>query len=163
MSSQKESLHFTWSQLHRSDIAGDVLRFALFVESSVDDVLIDYFVPGDRRGPFEDLLLQQLSFYQKLEIFSKLPLQRPLRSHQNLCALFASTRRLRNYVAHSYRYDEPAIRKLANDPYVLRFLRDYPASRGQQYRLVHRQLAALRKAKKNWTSTLKDDTREVPF
>ena len=162
MSTKDDLNHYIWRQLQCSDVVGDILRFALFVESSVEGILVDYYVPGSRREAFERLV-EHLSFYQKLELFAALPLVRPLQSHKILCSIFSSTRRLRNHVAHTYTYNDTIVQKLANDQNILRWLRDFPDELEHEYSAVRNRLGALRRAKSFCTSTWEDDPRDIPF
>jgi hypothetical protein len=163
VSTRDDLEHSLWRQLQSSDVVGTVLQFALFVEATLDELLVDYFVPGSRREAFEDLLLQRLSFHQKLEIFTRFRLLRASRSHADLCAVFQAARKLRNHVAHSYGYRGHGLSKLATDPTIVRWLRGFPDALRGEYKLVRRRVAALRRTKDLFTSTSMDDPRDIPF
>lgn len=156
--------YFVWRQLQSSEVIGDVLQFALFVESALNALLVDYFVPSERRKAFEQLVLRRLSFHEKLEIFTRFKLRRPLRSHANLNSTFQSARKLRNYVAHSYSYEEASVQKLATDKNILRWLRGFPEALEKERRAVGNRIAALKRAKKVFTSSWEDEFGdEIPF
>jgi hypothetical protein len=152
---------FVWRQLICRDVIGEVLQFALFAENNLNGFLIDYFVPAERRKVFEELVVDRLTFSIKIEIFSRIPLAKPYKSHQNLVSILNSIRRVRNYVSHTYSLDEPALQKLIKDKNIVGWVSDFPEGLEKTRKQVTNQFYALGRAKKLLTSTWVDD--EVPF
>jgi len=146
----KQPIEPKW-KLHNllSDAAviGDILQTAIHLEFDLDMALIDFFATRARREAFEELILDELTFHQKIEIFRQLPVNKGLKSYRLALATLSRIKRLRNYVAHGFGLRERDLERLVRDKELLAMFEDYPRSLNKEYKLARMRLYALGKSK----------------
>lgn len=129
--------------LSDESVIGDILRVSINLEFDLGLVLSDFFVPVDRRDCFEDLILNRLRFHEKIEIFHRLPLRRPLPSHEKAYQSLLKINRVRNFVAHGFGLREADLERFCRDEVIMRLFSDYPKSLRKELTLTRNRLWAV--------------------
>jgi len=157
--SKKPSIDPKWhlsNLLSEEVVVGDILRTAILLEFDLGLVLTDFFVPVRRRDYFADFILDRLRFHEKIEIFNRLPLSRPLPSHQKAYQSLLRINRIRNFVAHGFGLRERELDRFCKDPITMQILSDYPKSLRKELILTRNRLWSVSRSKSFATSTVRD-------
>jgi len=128
-------------------VVGDILHIANLLEFDLDLALIDFFAPPDRRDTFEELVLTELRFHQKIEIFRRLPVNKTLKSYRLALSSLTRIRKVRNFVAHGFSIREKELEKMASDKDFMAMFEDYPRSLHKELKLARLRLTALSRSK----------------
>ena len=128
-------------------VVGDILHVANLLEFDLNLALIDFFAPPDRRDTFEELVLTELRFHQKIEIFRRLPINKALKSYRLALNSLTRIKKVRNFVAHGFSIREKELEKMASDKDFMAMFDDYPKSLHKELKLARLRLTALSRSK----------------
>jgi hypothetical protein len=128
-------------------VVGDILHVANLLEFDLNLALIDFFAPPDRRDTFEELVLSELRFHQKIEIFRRLPINKALKSYRLALTSVTRIKKVRNFVAHGFSIREKELEKMAKDKEFMAMFDDYPKSLHRELKLARLRLTALSRSR----------------
>ena len=126
--------------LNRDDVKSKIIKDAAFLDAFMGVAVGLYFVSNDRRFSFYELVVEKLSFNQKLEILEKIPYRKKYKSYECFKTI-RLIQQLRNAIAHEYFFHEGQ-KKLTNKPWHYLLL-DWPKTYASEVNKTRRQLERL--------------------
>ena len=139
------------------EVAGKIIRDAAELEWYVELVLTRYFTAQDRFNEFMDVIIDRMSFFQKIDILRRMKLPTKMKSQPNAVASLEKLRKIRNILAHSAFISDEEIDKLYSDNEVMKILGNYPksyrsellATKNRLNRLLHSHIIRSKKKEEN--------------
>lgn len=110
------------------EVAGRIIRDTAELEWYVELVLTRYFAAQDRFNEFIDVIIDRMSFFQKIEILRRMKLPAKMKSQPNAVSSLEKLRKIRNILAHSAFISNEEIDKLYRDNELMKILSNYPQS-----------------------------------
>ena len=138
-----KSEHEVWRLLSDSEFVGDVLRYFTQLEFDLNALLSQYFIRSDRYKIAMDLLLPELSFGRKIDLFTNLPIRKTLLSYERAISGLRRFQKIRNLVAHNPHISRSMAKKIAADGNLRQIIHGYPEGMIDEYRLTRRSLSRL--------------------
>ena len=134
-------------KLLRSDeVAGRIIRDAAMLESFLGTLLEIYFAKKDKSLEFGELVMERMSFAERIDILRRLKLKKRYKSLECVKTL-DRIRKLRNVVAHTFYVDDSELERLLIDKEIERLLVDYPAAYRREVGLTKKRIISLAAAK----------------
>lgn len=126
--------------LNRDEVRSRVLKDGAFFDAFMGVAIGMYFTPSDRFRHFHDLIIERLSFDERLRVLEKLPLKKSYKSAAAL-PVIRKVQQARNFIAHEYHvfHKHPRLAKMS----WLDLFADYPASYTKPVQLARQRLARL--------------------
>jgi len=87
--------------LNRDEVRSRVLKDGAFFDAFIGVTIGMYFTPSDRFREFHDLVIERLSFDERLRVLEKLPLKKFYKSVSAL-PVIRKVQQARNFIAHEY-------------------------------------------------------------
>ena len=126
--------------LNRDDVRSRVLKDGAFFDAFMGVTIGMYFTTRDRFREFHELIIDRLSFDERLRVLERLPLKKSYKSAAAL-PVIRKVQQARNFIAHEYHvfHEHP---KLAKAGWLDLFV-DYPNSYVKSVQLAHQRLLRL--------------------
>lgn len=132
---------------HREDFAGQVLRNATLLENELDIILCQYFCQKRRVSTALLLLFQTMTWNNKIELFTNLPIRKSTKSYQTAISGLRIFKQLRNKVAHQWTVTTNEVEKLCRNKTLARMLDGFPNTMRSNFRDCRRALSRLSRTK----------------
>ncbi|HQZ67770.1 MAG TPA: hypothetical protein PLY87_21920 [Planctomycetaceae bacterium] len=109
---------------------GELISIAALAEEEISKLIVVALAHPDRRGAFEELIANQLTFHQKVEVFKRLipDFEPQADKYQGHLQFLAALKKLRNTAAHSYGMSPDDALKLKRDSEIVQLAADFPKS-----------------------------------
>ena len=114
--------------LSSEELTVRVIKDFAELEWNHDLLITRYFTAQERYDEFFDIIVGNMNFNQKIEIFSKMSLPKKWVSRDNAVRSLKKLRKLRNLLAHSFELTDEDIHVIASDNELARILINYPKS-----------------------------------
>lgn len=126
--------------LNLDEVRSRVLKDGAFFDAFIGVTIGMYFTPSSRFREFHDLVIERLSFDERLRVLEKLPLKKSYKSAAAL-PVIRKVQQARNFIAHEYHvFDKHP--KLAKAGWLDLFS-DYPTSYVKSVQLARKRLLQL--------------------
>jgi hypothetical protein len=125
---------------------GTILQYTSMLEYDIDCLLALYISRPDRVDFVLDVVLPELTFNRKLEVFKQLPLKHT-KAHGATIVALRGFQRVRNVAAHRWTVSVTTLRQLLQDQHVRPLFTDFPKSLHANFSLTRRRLTRLRGSK----------------
>ena len=127
--------------LSKDDVISKIIKEFSMLDDLLNIIIARYFVKNNREYAFVTLIMERLTFSNKLNILRKAKYQKKYKSLEVINFLERLSI-LRNYVAHNYSWSihNNAFQKLLKRPDVLKLLEGFPLVFNKE---VHRSIDRL--------------------
>jgi hypothetical protein len=136
-----------WHLFSDRKFIGSILRHTTLLEFELNGLLAQYFIRSDRYEEAMELLLPELSFGRKIDLFKRLPIRKSLKSYQTAISGLRRFQRIRNIVAHTPHISRSRSKEFTKDGNYKRILHDYPEGTLDEFRNTSRSLTRLLRVK----------------
>jgi hypothetical protein len=131
----------------KKEFIGEVLRFTILLEFELDCLLAQYFIREDRIDDGLAMLISNLAFNAKIEVFAKLPVRKSVKSFPKAVTGLRRFRKIRNIAAHSFAISSSEVSNLLHGAEYKRMLAEYPEGLQEYFDETRRSLWRLRRVK----------------
>lgn len=126
--------------LNRDEVRSRVMKDGAFFDAFIGVAIGMYFTTPDRFREFHDLIVERLTFEERLRVLEKLPYKKPYKSISAL-PVIRQVQQARNLIAHEYHIHH-GHQKLQRAGW-LELFSDYPASYSKPVMLARQRLLRL--------------------
>jgi len=126
--------------LNRDEVRSRVMKDGAFFDTFIGVAIGMYFSTHERFTEFHELIVERLTFEERIRVLEKLPYKKPYKSISAL-PVIRQVQQARNLIAHEY-YIDHRHRKLQRASW-LELFSDYPASYKKPVMLARQRLLRL--------------------
>ncbi|MBB5320307.1 hypothetical protein [Marinobacter oulmenensis] len=131
--------HMLSEVLNRDDVKSRIIKDAAFFDAFMGVAIGLYFSRNDRFYTFHELVVERMSFNEKITVLEKIPYEKKYKS-QGCFKTIRTIQRLRNIIAHEYYFHDD--KKLRKGPWK-ELLSNWPETYTKEFKRAKLQIERL--------------------